>query len=250
MHHQFDTEIAKKYGINAAVLYTNFQYWVAKNKTNGHNYRDGRSWTYNSMRALVDLFPYLTDWDVRKALKTLIDSGVLLKANYNTKGYDRTTWYAFKDEKTALRGLPAHLWDSQMDDAKSTNGLCKIHKTIPTPTPYKNPNINKTKEVEISPQKRLDLDLLIATEKKFFMEQIALILKPNSREALTFSRIVKYLVEACQAGRLPISIFKDAIEWARQAKSSNARSKKALFVAKVKEQTGFKAQSKLLTKSG
>ena len=130
------------------------------------------------MRALVDLFPYLTDWDVRKALKTLIDSGVLLKANYNSRPYDRTTWYAFEDVKTALRGLPAHLWNSQMDDAKSTNGLRKIHKAIPTPTPYKLPD--KKTMIEISSEDRLDLDLRINKAKK--KQHIAIKLNKTARE--------------------------------------------------------------------
>ena len=260
MHHQFDTVIAKKYGVNAAVLYSNFQYWVARNKANGHNCRDGRTWTFNSMRALVDLHPYMSVWAVRAALKTLIDAGVLLAANYNLRGYDRTTWYAFQDEKTALNGLPAHSWNPPMGVksakkpfAESTNGFAKstnalaesTHQYQPQNTNRK-PDINKTKKVEISVQERLGLDLQLVQDKKFLIEQVALILHPNSRETRTFASIIKYLVHECQAGRLPTSIFKDVVEWAKQAKSSNARNKKGLFVAKVKQETGFRAQKQIL----
>ena len=62
----------------------------------------------------------------------------------------------------------------------------------------------------------------------------------------TFANIAKHLVEQCQAGMLPVSIFGDAIGWAKQAKASTAANKKGLFVAKIKQETGFKAQSKML----
>jgi hypothetical protein len=106
----------------------------------------------------------------------------------------------------------------------------------------------KTKPKEISIQERLDLDLLIAREKKFLIQQLTSLLHPNKREATTFARIVSHLVYECQAGRLPVSVFKDAVEWARQAKASTASNKKGLFVAKVKQETGFKAQKQILKK--
>ncbi len=260
MDHSFDIEIAQKYGMAAAVLYRNFQYWIAKNKANDKNFREGRTWTYNSGRALADLHAYMSVWDVRKALKTLIDAGVLIAANYNEQGYDRTTWYAFKDEKTALKGLPAHLWNPRMGEkpaktpfVESTNGLVNSANALVKSTnqyQIQNPNIkpDKNKGVEISTQKKLDLDLLIAQEKNFLMKQLADILHPNSREAKTFAHIVKFLVEECQAYRQPVSIFKDTIEWARQARASNAVNKKGLFVAKIKQETGFKAQKQILKK--
>jgi hypothetical protein len=262
MDHSFDIVIAKKYGMAAAVLYRNFQYWIAKNKANGKNFKDGRTWTYNSWRALVDLHPYLSDWDVRQALKTLVNVGVLIAANYNEQGYDRTTWYAFKDEKTALEGLPAHLWNPRMGEkpakkpfVKSTNGLVDSANALVKSTdqyqiqkPNALPDKNKTKEVAISVQKVLELDLLITQGKNFLMKQLAEILRPNGREAKTFARIVRYMVQECQACKLPVSIFKDAVEWARQAKASTASNKKGLFVAKIKQETGFKAQKQILKK--
>lgn len=258
MDHSFDIEFAKKYGVNAAILYRNFQYWIAKNKANGHNFRDGRTWTYNSMTAFAKLFPYLSLWDIRKALKTLIEDkknkigqlerkGILLKANYNTKGYDRTTWYTFKDEKNALRGLPAHLWYSQMDCAKSTNGVRKSHTPIPNPIPDTLPDTNKP--IEMSRQERLALDLQIAKEKKFLTEQLEQIFHLTTKEKRTFARIIAHLVKLAQQNPKNIHFFKDAVEWAKQAKASNGMNKKGLFVAKIKQETGFRGQKQLLRKN-
>lgn len=251
MEHSFDIEFAKEHGINAAILYRNFQWWIAKNKANGHNIRNGRTWTYNSMRALSDLFPYMSDWDVRKALETLIKSGILFKANFNTKGYDRTTWYAFGDEITALKGLPGHLWNSQMGSkpkkpiCESHTSICESHRPIPIPIPNIKPVINQT--IEKSPQEILDLDLQIAEQKKFLAVHLQKYFHYFTKgEKRTFGRIINHLVMLTQQNPEKLHLFKDAVEWARQAKVSNAANKKGLFVAKIKQETGFAAQGRML----
>jgi hypothetical protein len=58
--HSFDPKIAERVGVNAAVLYQNIVWWCAKNAANRHNEHDGRFWTYNSVKAWAELFPYLT----------------------------------------------------------------------------------------------------------------------------------------------------------------------------------------------
>ena len=92
--HSFDVEVAKDVGVNAAILFTNISFWVAKNKANGKNYRDGVYWTYNSRKAFGELFPYLGDGAIRGALQKLEDKGYLIKGEYNKANYDRTGWYS------------------------------------------------------------------------------------------------------------------------------------------------------------
>ena len=121
---------------------------------------------------------------------------------------------------------------------------------------YKEENKANTKDnikdknkagVEKSSSEILDLDLLIAEQKNLFMRQIVNIYPYlTRREANTFANITRYLVEQVQQCKLEIGIFKDAIEWARIAAASTAKSTKAVFVAKIKKETGFKAQEKLL----
>ena len=146
MEHSFDIEVAKTHGVTAAILYRNFQYWITKNKANGHNLRDGRTWTYNSLRALADQFPYLSVWDVRQGLEVLINTKVLLKSNYNSKASDKTSWYAFADEKTSLKGLPDHLWNSHRA-RKTHTSICESHKPLPNPIPNTIPDKSKGFEV-------------------------------------------------------------------------------------------------------
>lgn len=96
-YHCFSVEIAVRYGILEAVLLENIKYWVDKNRANGKNIFDGRPWTYNSVKAFTELFPYASDGQIRRALKKLESEGLLLTGNYNKLPYDRTIWYALTD---------------------------------------------------------------------------------------------------------------------------------------------------------
>lgn len=117
------------YGMAEAVLIANFQFWIAKNKANGENSRDGRTWTYNSVRALQELFPYLTPDKISGALNRLVDQGVLVAGVYNPRPADRTKWYAFHDELLFLPTL-SHLGKSKMDSGKTPNGLPENPKSL------------------------------------------------------------------------------------------------------------------------
>lgn len=92
--HSFDPLIAGQVGLNAAVIYQNLFFWIEKNEANGHNFKDGRYWTYNSIAAFARLFPYFTEKQIRTGIDKLLDAGLILKGNYSDDRYDRTAWYA------------------------------------------------------------------------------------------------------------------------------------------------------------
>ena len=92
--HHFDTEDARLYGVDCAVILYNLKFWLSKNKANQQNIHDGRVWTYNSQEAWCDLFPYYTRRQVQRILKKLSDEGILLKGNYNDNRFVKTVWYS------------------------------------------------------------------------------------------------------------------------------------------------------------
>ena len=57
MQHSFDIAIAKKYGINCAVLLNNICFWIEKNRANEKNFHDGKYWTYNTKKSISILLP-------------------------------------------------------------------------------------------------------------------------------------------------------------------------------------------------
>ena len=118
--HSFDPEIAKKVGVNAAVIYQNIVWWTQKNAANGRHNHDGRHWTYNSIKAFDALFPYMTSKQIRTALDKLEDAGLILSGVFNKAGYDRTKWYC-----------PA----CQIDLPKKANGIAQKGEPIPVSKP-------------------------------------------------------------------------------------------------------------------
>lgn len=100
--HMFDSQIAQEYGVNAAIIFQNLAYWIEHNRANETNFYDGRYWTYNSVRAFTELFPYLTDKQIRGALKKLEEGGMILVGNYNKSAYDRTRWYALTEKGISI----------------------------------------------------------------------------------------------------------------------------------------------------
>ena len=93
MNHSFSVEVAEKYGLTEAILLENIFFWVEKNKANNRHYYDGHYWTYNTLEAMVCLFPYFTKSTIHRTLSRMVKSGLIIKGNYNKAGYDRTVWY-------------------------------------------------------------------------------------------------------------------------------------------------------------
>lgn len=96
--------IATKYGVDEAIFLDSIVYWYNHNRANGLNHHDGRWWTYNSMAAFVELFPWWTDKQLRRIINSCKDQGALLTANYNENRRDRTVWYSPSDELLQLYG--------------------------------------------------------------------------------------------------------------------------------------------------
>lgn len=115
MNHSFDVELAKLYGVDAAIMIENFRFWIAKNKANGRHFYDDRWWTYNSVKAFSELFPYWSAPQIRRILDRLEEQGVLTSGTYNQNTYDRTKWYSL---------------NQQMHLPNSSNGVDGIGKTL------------------------------------------------------------------------------------------------------------------------
>lgn len=122
MNHVFDIEHARVYGIAEAVMIGNFQFWIAKNRANRENFHDGRTWTYNSVKAFTELFPYLSAGQIRRTLERLVELGVLVTGTFNERAVDRTKWYAFYDECTFL--------PQQKHLSESANASAEIDKSL------------------------------------------------------------------------------------------------------------------------
>lgn len=133
MEHSFNVYIAEKYGVHAAILLNNIEHWIAHNKANNTNYRDGYYWTFNSKRAFAELFPYMNERQIDYALKKLIDDGIIITSKYNTSAYNHTLWYTITKLGCSI------LQNCEIEETKLCNGLTKNVKSM---TNINNTHIN------------------------------------------------------------------------------------------------------------
>lgn len=96
--HSFSVDLAKIYGIEEAIILDNIAYWVYINKANENNYNDGKYWTYNSAKALSQIFIYMSEKKIQRLLARLEELGLIISGNYNKLSIDKTKWYALSDE--------------------------------------------------------------------------------------------------------------------------------------------------------
>lgn len=149
MEHSFDIDIAKEYGIPAAILLKHFYYWVEKNRTNEKHYKDGYFWTYNSMKSFCQLFPYMSDSTIKRAIKKLVDGGLIIEAVYNDIPFDRTKWYTLTpDGYERIKNSVALVQNDQSHLVKMTKSD-EVKMTQPIPYKYSsrtqlNNNISNT----------------------------------------------------------------------------------------------------------
>lgn len=113
--HRFNINVAKKLGIASAVILNNLYWWIDKNRANDKHFHDGYYWTYNSRKAFVEQFPYLTERQIEYALRKLIDGGYVITGNYNKASFDRTLWYAITKEGYSI------LQNCEMEETKVLN---------------------------------------------------------------------------------------------------------------------------------
>ena len=188
MQHYFDINIAMKYGIQPAIILNNLYFWIEKNRANEKHFYDGYYWTYNSMKAFSELFPYMTERQIDYAIKKLVESGLIIKGNYNKSSYDRTCWYAITKagysilqncemDKTNLEYSISQ--NCEMDKTNLSNGNDTIVKPIPDiNTDSKQINEEKEnykeKENEFSLQKNISISTKKRNEKNQEYELIEL----------------------------------------------------------------------------
>lgn len=130
--HVFDIEVAQMVGVNAAVLLENIAHWVEHNQANEENYHDGHYWTFNSMKAFEELFPYIKPRGIRTALDKLKEEGLIIVGNYNKSPYDRTQWYSLTEKAEALLGLDSSICQKrQIKTSDVTNESVTNDEPIP-----------------------------------------------------------------------------------------------------------------------
>lgn len=118
--HYFDPSIAEDYGLNAAVIYADLEYWCKKNEKKGKNIKEGRAWTFNTLKEIQSRHPYLSIKQIRAAIEKLKDGGMIVVSRHNKRNTDKTHWYAIGE--TASKYRPVSDKRELTDEPKETKG--------------------------------------------------------------------------------------------------------------------------------
>lgn len=194
MINSFDTDVAQDVGIVAAILYKNIQYWCLKNKANEMNEHDGLYWTYNSMKAYQELFPYLGVKAIRAGLDKLEEQGYIKVGNFNENKRDRTRWYAdlhltsnIEEPEEPDSNVPkgqmqedekgtCNMPKGQMESAERANASSEKGKALPNNYQITNTNNNK--------KERKKAESTMATFNEILDSSDLIYANPELREAI------------------------------------------------------------------
>ena len=129
MKHSFEAGIADKYGIEVAVVFDMFCFWINKNEANENNYRDGKYWTFNSAKGFKKLFPYWSEKKIQRILQKMVDEDLIIKGNYNENPWNQTSWYAFGNMGEKLKNALSIDW-SNLSNAFTESVQCTKDKSV------------------------------------------------------------------------------------------------------------------------
>lgn len=113
-----NTDLALVLGdLNEAIVLNQLNYWLGINRKAGKNFIDDRYWVYNSYSDWkAKDFPYWSEKTIQRTFTRLENKGVVVSANYNKLGIDKTKWYTIDTEK-----LQALVDEFNSDEDKMTN---------------------------------------------------------------------------------------------------------------------------------
>jgi hypothetical protein len=100
--HYYNSDHAVKYGDREAIFIQNLRYWILYNKSNKKNHYKNRTWMYNTLTGLCQIFPFWTRNQLWTVINSLRAQKIIITDNFNHTKFDRTLWYAFTNESLFL----------------------------------------------------------------------------------------------------------------------------------------------------
>lgn len=92
MKQDFDIDFAEKNGVKKAVIYHNITKWLKANKAENINIYEGYHWADNSIGAFCLQHPYMNLKEIKRHLKEMRDSGLIMHRKLRKKD-----WYTTPD---------------------------------------------------------------------------------------------------------------------------------------------------------
>ena len=91
----FDTDIARKCGVNAATVASFL--WERIYSDDDYKTEYGVEWTRVSQKTMTANMPHMSVKMIANAVKKLKNKGYIKVSKFNDSKFDKTNWYAFTD---------------------------------------------------------------------------------------------------------------------------------------------------------
>ena len=91
----FDTDIARKCGVNAATVASFL--WDRIYSEDDYKTEYGVEWTRVSQKTMTANMPHMSVKMIANAVKRLKNKGYIKVSKFNDSKFDKTNWYAFTD---------------------------------------------------------------------------------------------------------------------------------------------------------
>lgn len=130
--------MAVRYGMEEAVFLDALMFWYRTNRGDNRNFRDGRWWSHNSVKAYEQVFPWWSAKQIRRIIESCKSQGALLSGNYNRDQRDRTFWYTPSDDLLSLYGEDVtgncNLPNGQMQEPEQEDTSAQTGEPLPCNT--------------------------------------------------------------------------------------------------------------------
>ena len=117
-------KLAIEIGLNEAIVLQQIHYWLNQSS---HN-RDGKKWIYNTYDDWNKQFPFWSVMTIRRVINSLEKQKLILIANYNKAGFDKTRWYSI-DYSVVESVNRRCVQNEQTMCSKRTNGSVQSEQT-------------------------------------------------------------------------------------------------------------------------
>lgn len=136
--HHINVSIAKEVGLVESILLSHFFFWYQCNNGNNKFFKDGKVWFFKSVSQICEIYPYLSQERVKRAIERLVQSGLVHKQPNEEDGLKRANLYSLSD-----------IVISWYDYSKAPNDGYNTQRDVQYPTKDNNKEDNSNnKEIE------------------------------------------------------------------------------------------------------
>ena len=150
--HSFNVHVAKKVGVNKAILLQYIEFWVDKNKANKVLIYDGKPWVYHTASGFEEIFSYMKANTISKYLVELEKEGYLHSSQNIEKGKNRNNRVKYYTLGDAYFSITEKEAKNQNEPAKNQN----VYNDIS----LENNNISKSEVTKELDKQELDKQTL------------------------------------------------------------------------------------------